>query len=362
MRVRADVELLIIGAGLAGLALAERLALSSHRRMRVELIEQAPAPAIGRRSWSWYEQGRPRAAFDASWSRWAMSARGMSAGRPFSDGRYGLMRGERIAASALAAIEASPSISLHCGVDVVSMRAVAGGVEVETSGGSLRARQVIDTRPAGADLLARAPWVRTGVRAEVRTGSAVFDTDTALLVHALRKEGAAICFETVLPLAPDHAVVEAVRIAGRHDAARPDFEGALAHLVSGAKADIGLRMRSASPMGLGDHWSIPVGRVRHAASRGAGLALVGAPGRDARRALQWADPAFRALVEGRSPPALQAQSLAARFAGRALLARMAGNPARLMSLAGRVPGDGIVRMAGGGGTFIDAMRLFRALI
>lgn len=64
--MRPDAELIIIGAGLAGLLLAERLAVSGQRRMRVELVEQAASLLLSRRSWSWYEPGKPGTAFNAT--------------------------------------------------------------------------------------------------------------------------------------------------------------------------------------------------------------------------------------------------------------------------------------------------------
>lgn len=360
VRVRPDVDVIIIGAGLAGLMLAERLAMSGRRRMRVEVLEQAAAISLSGRSWSWYEAGRPKTAFNASWPAWQIGAGYLTAGRRFADGRYGLMRSETVVQRAVDTILASQDVELRTGVTLTAMYRAAGYVQLETSDGMLTARRVIDTRPGGAELLDAARWVRTGIRAEVRTGSACFAPDTAILVHRLRQEGYAMAFETILPLAPDHAVIEAVRIAPSGDERRPDFDGALERIIDGDAAETGARVRSASPLGLSDHWPLLAGPAHLAASRGAGLALVGAPGRDAHRAIAWAGPAFGALVDGRRPPGLHAQPVLAWLAGRAVVNRLMSRPARLIAMVERTAGDGLVRSLGGTGTIRDGLSLLWA--
>ncbi|WP_429910738.1 lycopene cyclase family protein [Glycocaulis sp.] len=358
--MRADRDVIIIGAGLAGLMLAERLALSSQRQLRVEVLEQSASLTTARRSWSWYEAGRPRTAFDKIWTRWEMSAANLAAGRPFADGRYGLLRGEALAGRVMQAIETSPSARLRLSASVSAIRSVPGGAVVETSQGELSARMVIDTRPGGAELLDRARWVRTSIRAEVRTGSACFDQDTATLVHRLRREDGALTFETVLPLAADHAIIEAVRIARSGDERRPAFDRAVERVTGGAAVDIGTRMRSASPLGLSDRWPVSAPAVRIAASRGAGLALAGATGRDAQRGLVWAVQAFDALERGLTLPALPAQPLLARLSSYWLFGRLAARPSRLIAMAERSPGDPIVRLVGGTASLADAAPLLWA--
>jgi len=152
----------------------------------------------------------------------------------------------------------------------------------------------------------------------------------------------------------------AVRIAPAADERRPDFDTALDRIVNGADADIGLRTRSASPVGLPDRWPAFTGLVHRAGSRGAGLALVGASGRDARRAADWAGRAFEALTNGRPPPGLQAQAALTRLAGRAVIGSLASRPARLVTMARRTKGDSLVRALDGSGTFLDSLQLLWA--
>lgn len=358
--MRPDVDIIIIGAGLAGLLLAERLALSGQRRLRVEVLEQGVSPTLARRSWSWYEAGRSRLAFDAVWHRWTVGAGHLSAGSAFAEGRYVLLRGDTLAERAMAAIAASPAVTLRSGLSVLDIRAVPGGARVDTSGGNLSAGLVIDTRPGGAELLSRAQWVRTGVRAEIRTGSACFDPSSAVLVHRLRRDGDALAFETLLPLAPDHAIIEAVRIARPGDERRADFDRAAHSAVDRASFEAGPRMRSASPMGVSDYWPAGASPAVLAASRGAGLALAGAAGRDARRSLAWLQPALDAIENGRAPGGLQGQPALARLAGQAVLQRLFTRPYRLIPMAERTSGDRLVRTLTGSGKFTDALHLLWA--
>lgn len=358
--MRPDVDVIIIGAGLAGLALAGRLAQSGQRHMRVELLEQAKAPALAQRSWSWFEAGPARIAFETSWPRWQVGYGFLIAGQAFTHGRYGLVRGSTLTEPAWSAIAASPSVVLRHGVIVSAIHAVPGGAQVETRDGPLSARLVIDTRPGGAELLGQARRVRTGIRAEVRTGSACFAPDTAVLVHRLRREGPAMVFETILPLAPDHAVIEAVRIAPSGDEGRPDFDGALERIVQGLATDISARTRSANPFGLSDQWPHHPSPVRMASSRGAGLALVAATGRDAQRSLAWARQASDALERGENLPGLPAQPFPARLGGKLLFRRLLERPSRLVAMAERARDDSVVRLAGGNATLADALKLMWA--
>lgn len=358
MRVRTDADLIVIGAGVAGLMLAEQLAGSGRRQLRVMLIEQAREISASRRVWSGYEARPGPLPVETGWRRIALSTGRVPMELGLSRGRYALVRGEALTARALPVISASPALSLHTGVSVEAVSRRTSHMAVETGEGVLTARQVIDTRPGGAQLLNAAPFIQTSVRAEVRTGPGVFDPGVAVLVDDLRREGRALEFSTILPLAEDHAIVEAVRIARQGDEARPDLDLVLERLVPGGGFDAVMRTRAASPMGLCDHWPGNGAGITMAASRGAGTAIVRAAGRDVWRAAHWAGEAAAALQAGRLVPGLPAQNWMARNASLWTLERVLARPALLLHLAAKRPPEALLGLLGGMSETGEAMATF----
>ncbi len=345
--MRPDADLIVIGAGVAGLMLAEHLAGSGRRQLRVMLLEQAREISASRRVWSGYEARPGPLPVETSWRRIALSAGRVPMELDLSRGRYALVRGEALTARALPVIAASPALSLHTGVSVEAVRRRENHIAIETGEGVLTARQVIDTRPGGAPLLGQAPLIQTSVRAEIRTGTGVFDPGVAVLAGDLRRESGALEFSTLLPLAEDHAIVEAVRIARQGDEARPDLDRVLERLVPEGGFDAVMRTRAASPMGLSDRWPGQHAGITMAASRGAGTAIVRAAGRDVWRAAHWAGEAAAALQAGRPVPGLPAQTWMARTASLRVLERVFARPALLLHLAVKRPPEAFVGLLGG---------------
>ncbi|MFN3834381.1 MAG: lycopene cyclase family protein [Glycocaulis sp.] len=345
--MRPDADLIVIGAGAAGLMLAERLAGAGRRHLRVMLIEQAREISAARRSWSWFETRPgpiPRA---HAWQHIRVSAGHIPVEKTLGAGRYVLVRGEALTARALPVIAASPALSLHTGLAVDAISRHDGLYRVETADGLLTARQVIDTRPGGAQLLDAASLIQTSVRAEIRTGAGVFDPGTASLVDDLKRERGGLVFATILPLAEDHAIVEAVRLSRRGDDTRPDLDGVLARLVPECGYDAVMRTRTANPMGLSDRWPRGEAGMVMAASRGAGTALVRAAGRDVWRAARWAEEAAFALGAASAVPPLPAQNVMARSASLWALERLFTRPAVLLHLAEKRSPEALLRLLGG---------------
>lgn len=360
--MRPDADLIVIGAGVAGLMLAEKLAGQGRRQLRVMLVEQAREISASRRSWSWFET-RPGPIPGAhAWKRIRIGAGHMPVEKALGAGRYVLVRGEALTTRALPVIAASPALSLHTGLAVESVSRRNGLFDVETADGLLTAREVIDTRPGGAQLLDAAPLIQTSVRAEIRTGTGVFDPGVAQLVDDLKRERGGLVFTTVLPLAEDHAVVEAVRLSRRGDDTRPDLDGVLARLVPEGGYDAVMRTRTASPMGLSDSWPREPSGITMAASRGAGTALVRAAGRDARRAMHWASEAAAALQDGRAVPGLMAQGWMARSAALWTLERVFARPALLRDLAEKRSPEALMGLLGGMSGAGEAMAALWAVL
>ncbi len=201
-----DYDVAIIGAGLAGLSLATRLADPSFSGLRVLVLE--PRTQYRRdRTWSyWSMQPHPfQEAVASSWDRWCIAAPDRVVTRKAPGLRYESIPADRLYQLALDRIHAAPHITLRQGVRVCAEED-ADGVHLQFAGGTARARLAFDTRPTaslGAHGLTQifAGW-------EIETRDAVFDPSTVTLMDFRCAQAGAAHFTYVLPSSPRRALVE----------------------------------------------------------------------------------------------------------------------------------------------------------
>ena len=199
-------DVAIIGAGLAGLSLAARLAEPPFAGLRVLVLE--PRTQYHRdRTWSyWSMQPHPfQAAVASSWQRWSIAAPHRTVIRDAPGLHYESIPSDRLYRSALERIHAAPHITLRQGVSVYAEED-AQGVHLRFGGETARARLAFDTRPPaslGAHGLTQifAGW-------EIETRDAVFDPSTVTLMDFRCAQAGAAHFTYVLPSTPRRALVE----------------------------------------------------------------------------------------------------------------------------------------------------------
>lgn len=242
-RTRAyDADLVILGAGCAGLALAARLA-EGESGLRVIAVDVRTSYADDR---SWCFWAGPdhdlRSIVHREWSTWAYQAEG---GRSYEHGvdgaTYQYIRGADFYARCRAIIDASPTVELRLGVAAGSLRAVdsadglGAGVIVSTTAGDLTARWVVDTRPRRTAALLFQCF--SGV--EIEHGGALdlaalgIAPGAAGLMTGMRADADGLGFVYVLPLSGTTALVEWTRFSPaplRASAVRAGRDAALASL------------------------------------------------------------------------------------------------------------------------------------
>jgi lycopene beta-cyclase len=206
MSASARYDVAILGAGLAGLSLAVRLAGPHFAGLRVLVIE--PRTHYRRdRTWSgWSMEPHPfEAAVETTWDRWSVVAPGRRVVRGAPGLRYESIPADRLYGLALDRLRAAPHITLRLGV---SARAEedADGVQLRFGGELASARLAFDTRPPpglGAQGLTQvfAGW-------EIETREDVFDPSVATLMDFRRAEPGAAHFTYVLPSNPRRALIE----------------------------------------------------------------------------------------------------------------------------------------------------------
>lgn len=234
-------DIVIVGGGLSGLALAAELAHSDFSHLKVLVLEQRSS-YVRDRTWSyWKTPASPPHAYShlerQSWRRWRVRDGGRSHHQPAnstaserksaSRTSYCTLDGDAFYSAALSTIARSPHIELRLGTSVLHLR---GGdtPTVETMDGEvIQATWMFDARPQkhnNPDGL-----VQQFVGFEIQTGSDVFDKTTVELMD-FQPSNKGLHFFYVLPYTPRIALIETTWICPASH--QPDLDAELQKYTS----------------------------------------------------------------------------------------------------------------------------------
>ena len=242
-----DADLLIAGAGLAGLSLAVALATAGATADRRVLIVDPRRNFPRDRTWCYWDVDPAPHPFAACvskrWPRWRVADGGAGVERSAAGLSYCHIAGDAFYAAALERLGRDPNVELLLGRSVRSLDDSPGGVTATLDDGStLRASHAFDSRPPTATKVAadqrsavfaptdadcgplvrsspffRVPDVRFSqqfVGHFVRTGRPAFDPDSVTLMDfRVEPVAGAIRFVYVLPFDETTALVEATTIS-----------------------------------------------------------------------------------------------------------------------------------------------------
>jgi lycopene beta-cyclase len=325
------VDLVILGAGCAGLSLAARLA-SGDGDLSVVLVDPRTEFADDR-SWSfWQHDHHPlRDIVAHEWSGWTYAdLAGRSATHRVPGMSYQYIRGVDFYRWALAEIAGDDRIDLRLGVaarDLSSVTLADGtaGVRVTTDEGALIARRVVDTRPRRTAALLYQCF--SGVEVE-HGGALATEADAVGLMTRMRSGADGLGFVYVLPLSPTRALVEWTRfspvpLAESVVVAERDAELAALGL---AGATVVREEGGILPMGRMPLDEQPMPGVVLAGN--AGGALRDASGYAFLRIQQWARACAGALARGEDPAPHPAEPWVRRQMDRIFLQALRAHPER----------------------------------
>ncbi|MFJ9038529.1 lycopene cyclase family protein [Streptomyces sp. NPDC102406] len=216
MSVRSDV--VIIGAGAAGLSLAERLCAAEGRSpLTVRLVEAPPGPLRSPpRTWCFWENGAGRHddAVTAAWNRLRVrSPGGRLVDADTGSARYKMIRSDDFEAVMGRRLAGRPGLT-RTEATVEAIEGTPGGanVLVRTSHGrqeSLPARWVFDSRPLGSLPRSRTTLLQHFRGWFVRTARPAFDPGAVeLMDFRTPQPERGLAFGYVLPTGPRTALVE----------------------------------------------------------------------------------------------------------------------------------------------------------
>lgn len=203
---RPDYDVAILGAGLAGLSLAARLAESRFAGLRVLVAD--PRTSFPRdRTWSyWALQPHPFAdAVAASWTRWSVVGEGTETVRDAPGLRYETMRSDAFHRVALGRVRAAAHIDLRLGVGADAADS-PDGVRIRLGADTVTADIAFDTRPTPG--LGRHGLTQVFLGQEIETERAVFDPATVTLMDFRCAQRGAAHFTYILPTSERRALVE----------------------------------------------------------------------------------------------------------------------------------------------------------
>jgi lycopene beta-cyclase len=212
-----DCDLLIIGAGCAGLSLAREIIRQSNgnNNRRVMLLE--PRENYGNdRTWCFWQRQPEidRAIVSKSWNAWQFDTKDDAViHRSATDWAYHCVPAATFYKQAQQDIKKTPSISLLLGQTVTAVNPTDRDIEVETNGGCISASRVIDTRPPTFERTDEAPLKQVFYGLELRLNEPQRDTEIARLMSRMSSDAGGFKFHYLLPLAPDHVLLEVTRFS-----------------------------------------------------------------------------------------------------------------------------------------------------
>jgi len=227
-------DIIIAGAGAAGLLLADALGNDPYfRKHSILLLEKDPIKGNDR-TWCFWEAGK--GAFDpiihASWDRLHFSGQSYSASFPIAPYTYKMLKGTDFYREYHKRLNSYPNLSLKTGM-VTSMKEVGEEVLVYTSQGNYSGKMVFNSLFSWKDLKtqSRYPVLQQHFMGWfIRSETPVFEAGTATFMDFSIGQHGNTRFMYVLPFSDREALVEYTLFSGE---LLPDaeYEAALEHYI-----------------------------------------------------------------------------------------------------------------------------------
>lgn len=249
-----EFDIIILGGGCAGLSLGMRLAKLGRECPRVAIIEKRER-YVADRTWSYWasDSAQLKHLARAEWKKVAVNGEGKNLCIDCADVPYQAVDAGAFYDAAMKEIDANKNIIFYRGDEVKSVQKVDGLWEVGLNRGTLRGRQVVDTRPAPvAERVEPLMWQSfSGV--EVECTDDLFDAGVATLMDFIEGPEGQVTFLYLLPYSRRRALIE-ITVFGRDLRNDDDLASILGEWVKkvskSSSVKIIYREHYAIPMGL----------------------------------------------------------------------------------------------------------------
>jgi len=208
--MQADLDLIIIGAGCAGLSLGVQLANMGERAPKTLLLEQRKVYENDRTWCFWGQHGD--AYFDLAnhqWTKLLVQSEKKKIALECSFAPYQMLSSKTFYDSALQSIGLNSLIELR--MDSALLKEPEfhqGWWHFETSFGLMRAKSVVDTRPKVLNAVKGAKLWQSFLGYEIECEQATFDSNTATLMDFYKANLEFVGFNYVLPQSEKRALIE----------------------------------------------------------------------------------------------------------------------------------------------------------
>lgn len=210
-------DIVIVGGGLSGLALAAELAAPEFTALSVLVLEKRPA-YLRDRTWSYWAptagtQHRYSALERARWRQWSVSAGGRTCLHTSQLHAYATLDADAFYTAALQTVAQTSHVQVQLGSGVASVAAASANQSATFTteqGISVQARWAFDARPP--QQVAQSTLVQQFAGWEVHTHHDAFDTRTVQLM-AFEPHARGLHFWYVLPYTARSALIESTWIS-----------------------------------------------------------------------------------------------------------------------------------------------------
>ena len=368
-----DHDLIIIGAGCAGLSLGTQLARMNELAPKTLLLEQRKVYQNDR---TWCFWGDPSWLFSdlatARWNTVIVQSGEQKCHLDCTSAPYHLLSAESFYTHAIDLIGHNPLLKLQADVTITREPEFQGGWWiVETCLGLVRARCVVDTRPKSQLKLINTRLWQSFVGYEIECQDASFDPNTAVLMDFLPANSASVAFKYVLPQTTTRGLIEFTTFAKRpygESELLGNLESAIADYLNNRSFTIVRKESGLFPMGFDDDDSIPHGTHKHPSYVYAGLtagAARASTGYAFQRIQRWASQCASSLAKTGLPTCHVADQFIQRKMDsiflKVLREKPELGPMLFMSLFGKVDSKRVIRFLSDQSQLFDYLAVIQAL-
>jgi lycopene beta-cyclase len=215
--MQTEFDLIIIGAGCAGLSLGMQLA-SLHEQAPKTLLLEPRSSYQNDRTWCfWGDEQTPFAALAShSWQRFSVNSGVKSALIDCPKTPYRLLAATDFYTQAVQTIASNAALTLKTGGSLTAEPSFAQGRwHLHTTWGAFSAKAIVDTRPLPTEQLSDTTLWQSFLGCELEFQEPRFDAKSAQLMDFYQANQAFVGFNYVLPLSATRALVEFTVFAAR---------------------------------------------------------------------------------------------------------------------------------------------------
>jgi lycopene beta-cyclase len=371
--MQTDLDLLIIGAGCAGLSLGVQLAKMKERAPKVLLLEQRTVYENDRTWCFWGQQENAYSDLaNHQWRKLIVQSKEDKVSLDCTFAPYQILSSDRFYEATLQFIGLNPLLDLRMGSALLKEPELhQGWWYFETTFGQARAKSVVDTRPkASHDLKGTKLW-QSFLGYEIECDQARFDPATAILMDFYRSNSEFVGFNYVLPQSEKRALIE-FTVFAKHPYFQDDLRNMLDESViqyaGGAGYKILRKESGIIPMGLAADDVSAGANTAHPSYIRAGLtagAARPATGYAFQRIQHWASQCANSFYQNGFPITHAKDSFLLKKMDDIFLNVIRNNPELgpilFMALFSKVDSRRVIRFLSDQGRLLDYLAVVKAL-